>query len=386
VGGGRCAQARLEAVVVALEEIVGSLVPDELDGDAAVVWLKLFARAGKLAEAGQALTARQVEASGAHASRGHRTAAELVAATAGVAMHRAGVIVEVGRRLQEQPLTDEAFRGGELSLDQAGIVSDAVEASPEDEHHLLDVAGRETVRALSSRAREVRLAAEGDRETLYERQKAAREFRHGRDRDGMVWGHFRLPPDVGVPLVNRVEKEADRLYRAADRGIRRSRTHAQFAADALARVVAGAAKPSTADGEVVLHVSYDAVRRGHLGPGELCRLESGDDVPLTVASEMIENSFVKGVLVDGAEVRRVKHFGRRIPAAVRTALRSEAMLREGEVRCAVPGCDRTAGLQWHHVEPHAGGGPTSIDNLEPRCPHDHRREHAAQRRPGRPPP
>jgi hypothetical protein len=131
---------------------------------------------------------------------------------------------------------------------------------------------------------------------------------------------------------------------------------------------------------------YAAVRRGHLAPGELCRLESGDDVPLTVASEMIENAFVKGVLVDGSEVRRVKHFGRRVPAAVRTALRTEAMLRDGEVRCAVPGCDRTAGVQWHHVEPHARGGPTSIDNLEPRCPHDHRREHAAQRRPGRLPP
>jgi hypothetical protein len=273
-----------------------------------------------------------------------------------------------------------------LSLDQAGIVSEAVEASPEDEQYLLDVAGCTTVRALRGRAREVRLAAEGDRETLYERQQALRELRHGRDRDGMVWGHFRLPPDLGVPLVNRIEEEADRLYRAADRETRRTRKHAQFAADALARVLAGEAKPSTGGGEVVLHVSYAAVRRGCLAPGELCRLESGDDVPLTVASEMIENAFIKGVLVDGMEVRRVKHFGRRIPAAVRTALHTEAMLRDGEVRCSVPGCDRTAGLQWHHVELHARGGPTSIDNLEPCCPHDHRREHAAQRSPGRPPP
>jgi hypothetical protein len=384
LGPGR----ELEAAVKALGRAVAELVPEQLDADRAVVLLKLFAQAGKYADAGQALVAREIEASGAHVSRGHRNAAELVAATAGVAMHRAGVMVEVGRRLEEQPLTDEAFRGGELSLDQAGIVSEAVTASPDDEEHLLEVAGRATVRALRSRAREVRLAAEGDRETLYERQQALRELRHGRDRDGMVWGHFRLPPDVGVPLVNRVEKEADRLYRGADREARRTRKHAQFAADALARVVVGDTKPSTGGSEVVLHVSYDAVRRGRLAPGELCRLESGDDVPLYVARHFLDSgdTFVKGVLVDGTEVRRVKHFGRRIPAAVRTALRSEAMLRDGEVRCAVPGCDRTAGLQWHHVEPHARGGPTSIDNLEPRCPHDHRREHAAQRRPGRPPP
>jgi hypothetical protein len=382
LGPGR----ELEAAVKALGRAVAELVPEQLDAHRAVVLLKLFAQAGKFADAGQALVAREIEASGAHVSRGHRNAAELVAATAGVAMHRAGVMVEVGRRLEEQPLTDQAFRGGGLSLDQAGIVSEAVAASPDDEEHLLEVAGRATVRALRSRAREVRLAAEGDRETLYARQQRIREFRHGRDRDRMVWGHFRLPPDVGVPLVNRVEQETDRLYRTAEREIRRTRTHTQFAADALARVVAGVAKPSTAGGEVVLHVSYDAVRRGRLESGELCRLESGDDVPLSVAVEMVENAFVKGVLVDGEEVRRVKHFGRRIPAAVRTALRTEAMLRDGEVRCAVPGCDRTAGLQWHHVEPHARGGPTSIDNLEPRCPLDHRREHAAQRRPGRPPP
>jgi hypothetical protein len=385
VGPGQC---ELEAAVKTLGRAVAELVPEQLDPDTAVAFLALFAQAGRYADAGQALVAREIEASGAHAARGHRSAAELVAATSGVAMHRAGVMVEVGRRLREQPLTDDAFRGGELSLDQAGIVSEAVEASPEDEQYLLDLAGCTTVRALRGRAREVRLAAEGDRETLYEWQQALRELRHGRDRDGMVWGHFRLPPDVGVPVVNLVEEETNRLYRGADRETRRSRTHAQFAADALARVVAGEAKPSTGGGEVVLHVSYDAVRRGRLESGELCRLESGDDVPLGVARDFLDGgkAFVKGVLVDGTEVRRVRHFGRRIPAAVRTALQTEAMLRDGEVRCAVPGCDRTAGLQWHHVEPHARGGPTSIDNLEPRCPHDHRREHTAQRRPGRPPP
>jgi hypothetical protein len=90
------------------------------------------------------------------------------------------------------------------------------------------------------------------------------------------------------------------------------------------------------------------------------------------------------VLVDGTEVRKVKHFGRRIPAAVRTALHAEAMVRDGIVRCTVPGCDRTAGLEWHHVEPHARGGPTSLLNLEPRCPHDHRREHARQSGPAPP--
>jgi hypothetical protein len=365
-----CGRAELETAVAGLERVVGSLVPEELDPDGAALWLKLFARAGKFADAGQALVARQIEASAAHASRGHRTAAELVAATAGVAMERAAIAVEVGRRLAEQPLTDQALRRGELSLDQAGLISEAVEVAPEAESRLVEAAGRETVRALRKRTREVRLAAEGDRESLYAHQQAAQEFRNGRDRDGMVWGSFRLPPDVGVGMVNRIEEETDRLYRAADRTTRHTRTHAQFAADALVRLLSGEAKPSSARAEVVVHVSYDAVRRGRLEPGELCRLETGDEVPVSVARELLDRAdvFVKGVLVDGTDVRKVKHYGRRIPAVLRTALQAEAMLRDGEVRCATPGCDRSAGLEWHHVEPHARGGPTSLLNPPPPPP------------------
>jgi hypothetical protein len=369
---------------MALECVVAALRSEVLDGDTAVVYLKLLARASKVADAGQAVVTPVIEASGAHARRGHASVTHLVAAIAGVPMERAAVAVEVGRRLCEQSLTEEAFRRGELSLDQAGLISEAVEADPTAERELLDVAGRETVRTLRTRTREVRLSADGDREALYARQCAAREFRHGRDRDGMVWGRFRLPPDTGVAVVNSIEEQTDRLYRAADRGTRHMRTHAQFAADALAALVTGAVDPAPRSAAVVVHVSYDALRRGHVEPGEVCRLETGDDVPVEVARSLLDDAFVKGVLVDGTEVRRVKHYGRRIPVVVRTALHTEAVLLDGVVRCSAEGCDRTAGLEWHHVEPHARGGPTSIHNLEACCPHHHRRAHAG--RGGRPPP
>jgi hypothetical protein len=377
-------RSELEAAVVALERVVAGLRPERLDGDAAVVSLGLLARATKVAEAGQALVAGVIDASGAHQRRGHVSAAHLVAVAAGVPMERAAVVVQVGRRMSQQPLTDEAFRRGELSLDQAGLISEAVEADPSSERKLLEVAGSETVRTLRTRTREVRLSAEGDRETVYARQSAAREFRHGRDRDGMVWGRFRLPPDTGVAVVDAIEEQTDRLYRSADRETRRTRTHTQFAADALTALVTGTTSTVKKSAAVVVHVSYDALRRGHVEAGQVCRLETGDDVPVSVARSLLDDAFLKAVSVDGDEVRTVKHFGRRIPAAVRTALHAEAMLRHGEVRCSVAGCDRAAGLQWHHVEPHARGGPTSVRNLEPRCPHDHRREHAGQR--GRPPP
>ena len=236
--------AELEAAAAALERVVAGLVPEHLDADTAVVLLKLFARVGKVAEAGQAIVAGRIEVAGAHVRSGHASAAHLVAETAGVPMERAATTVEVGRRLAEQPLTDDAFRHGELSLDQAGLISEAVEADPTAERALLDVAGHETVRTLRTRTREVRLSASGDREAVYARQCSAREFRHGRDRDGMVWGRFRLPPDTGVAVVNAIESRTDRRYRAADRATRRSTTHAQFAADALTEMVTADAEPA----------------------------------------------------------------------------------------------------------------------------------------------
>jgi len=52
-------------------------------------------------------------------------------------------------------------------------------------------------------------------------------------------------------------------------------------------------------------------------------------------------------------------------------LRREVSGRDGD-RCAFVGpegrCTETAGLQYHHRIPFADGGPTTVDNLELRCP------------------
>ena len=52
-------------------------------------------------------------------------------------------------------------------------------------------------------------------------------------------------------------------------------------------------------------------------------------------------------------------------------LRRAVSGRDGD-RCAFIGpegrCTETAGLQYHHCIPFADGGPTTVDNLELRCP------------------
>ena len=42
----------------------------------------------------------------------------------------------------------------------------------------------------------------------------SRSLRHWVDELGMVAGHFRLPPEVGVPFINRLDAETERLRRA----------------------------------------------------------------------------------------------------------------------------------------------------------------------------
>ena len=135
----------------------------------------------------------------------------------------------------------------------------------------------------------------------------------------------------------------------------------------------GAAGPAKGP-ELVVHVSRDSLLRGSVAAGEICAVEGVGDVPVEVARRLLDDAFLKGVLVDGIEVQRVRHFGRRIPAAVRTALHANGVLGAGAVECSVPGCDRRAGLEWHHVDPHARGGPTEIANLSPRCRYHHREE------------
>ena len=384
-------RAELEQATRLLERVVAGFEPERLDADAALVFLSLFARACKVAEAGEALVARRIDACGAYRRSGHPSTAHLVAATAGVGLDRANTTVDVGKRLHEQSATDDAFRRGELSLDQAGLISEAVAAAPEEEPRLVELAARETVRTLRERTRAVRLSAERDRETQYERQRAAREFRHGVDRDGMVWGRFRLPPDSGAAVVNRIEREADRCYRAADRDARHCEPHQCFAADALVGLVTGAVAASSSRADVVIHVSHDALRRGWVEGDEICTVEGVGDVPVEVARRLLdEDAFLKAVLVDGTDVKRVRHFGRRVSAAVRTALEVEAFLEHGGVCCSVPACDRRAGIEWDHIEPHARGGPTEMDNLWPLCGHHHDEKTAGRlvlpASPGRAPP
>jgi hypothetical protein len=123
--------------------------------------------------------------------------------------------------------------------------------------------------------------------------------------------------------------------------------------------------------DLVIVCDLGAFRRGHTHPGEVCHIIGGGPVPVDLARQMAEgDAFLKAVLHDGIRIETVAHFGRYKPARLLTALSLGDPPDFDGVVCVHPGCDRRHHLEWDHVDPVANGGPTSYQNLSPRCrPH-----------------
>jgi hypothetical protein len=259
---------------------------------------------------------------------------------------------------------------GEVSLAQAQEITLTQAEVPGAEAELLSLAKQSGLSAVRDRARARRLAAV-DAEELYRRQRRAREFRHWRDRTGMICVAGALTPDVGVAFVNRLDAEVDRLRRAARRD-GRDESRAALAADAFAAMLAGTGRGHAYRADLVIVGDRRAYGRGHAHPGELSHIVGGGPIPISRVRELADDAFLKVVLHDGVRIDTVAHFGRHISAELRTALELGSPPDFDGAACVDLGCGRRYGLEWDHVDPLAHGGPTSHDNLVARCwPHHH---------------
>jgi len=266
------------------------------------------------------------------------------------------------------PATNEALAHGVVSLAQAREIVRAEAVVPGAEVALLDVATTSGFAGLRAEARRVVLGAR-DRDELHREQHASRSVRHWIDELGMVAGNFRLPPAVGVPFVNRLDAATDRGRRAARRG---GNTEARdaHAADAFVGMMSGTGKRA-ARAEIVYVCDLAAAARGHTHAGELCHVIGAGPVPVEVVRCAAVSASVKVAVRDGKQLHTITHYGRRIPAELRTALALGDPERLDGAVCVEDGCDRRYGLEWDHVDPVANGGVTSYDNLQARCGPDH---------------
>jgi hypothetical protein len=207
-----------------------------LGEDCAVVAEELAATE-KACAAVRARAAARAADCGAHRQKGFADAADWLARASGTSTVAARAEMDTARALEELPDTRAAVTAGELSLAQAGEVARTEAECPGSEADLLRVAKGESLKTLKDKARKRRLGAI-DPEDLHARQHQARFFRHWRTDLGMVGFAGELPPEVGLPFVNRLDAETDRLRRRARRDGSKERREAH-AADALVQMAAG---------------------------------------------------------------------------------------------------------------------------------------------------
>lgn len=381
--------------------------------DCATLAEELAATANACSAASVLLGARAATL-GAHKARGFVDPASWMAHHAGTTTRQARQAMETAKGLEAVPDTKDALLAGEVSLSQAQEIAQSEKETPGGEADLLDEAKKGDLSSLREATRE-RTFSQTPASALHRNQHRARFLRHWQDRLGMVRFEGALPPESGVPLMNRLEQRANRRrHRQREKGS--PERFEAYLADALASSVLAPPGPAVSsasaganagptgevadqdsscqdpphhDGEdpeprprteLVIVCDLFAWRRGHTHPGEVCHVVGGGPIPVDLAKDLGRDAFLKAVLHDGVNVHTISHFGRRRPAALQTAL-DLGPAPEFTGRACVD-CGRRCGLEYDHTDPVNNRGPTSYENLKPRCYLDHREKTERDRKSG----
>jgi hypothetical protein len=354
-------------------------VPALLSGSDCATVAEVLSKTEKACAAGRARAGARAVATGEHRGRGFSDGADWLATRTGTTVGQARGELEAAKAVEALPATAAALLAGELSLAQASEIIKTESETPGAEAKLLKVARNSDLGQLRDEARDHR-QAKADVHELHRQQLRARHFRRWRDRLGMVCFTGALPPETGVPFINRLELAAQRARRAVHQaGGERERFEA-YAADALAAMAVGEGPARSSRADLVIVCDLFAWRRGHAHPGEVCQVIGGGPVPVELAHELGKDAFLKAVLHDGVTIHTVKHLGRHFPAELRSALDLGPVPAFTGAQCA--DCGSRFGLEYDHINPLANNGPTSYSNLEARCWADHQAKTERDRQAG----
>jgi hypothetical protein len=372
---------RFVALARELRAELAAFDPDFWSGGEAAVLVEVFATTEKACGAARVLAAARAAACGAHRDRGFADAEDWLARTSGTTRHQARSDLATAERLEDCPRTKAAVVDGELSMGEAGEITRTEKECPGSEDELVDTARREGMGRLKEKARKKREAA-ADPDQLRAKQRKVRDFHGFLDDLGMVQVRGRVLPEIGIPLLNRLDAETERLRRRAKAEGHELEARGAYAHDAFAAMVEGQGNGKAKSADLVIVCDLRAYRRGHAHEGEPCHVVGGGTIPVSLAKQLSKDAFLKVVLHDGVEISTVCHLGRHIRAELRTALELGPVPDFDGVTCSVPGCGRRYGLEWDHEDPVANQGPTSYENLKPKCWPHHQEKTAEDRRAG----
>jgi len=303
-----------------------------------------------------------------HRTTGDRSAAHLLAKTAGTTVGQAKDAIDTARRLADQPALDNAARQGKVSAQQAAVIADAAAADPTAEQTLLDaaLAGASLAETRDEAAR-IKAAAHPDPEARRAKIHAERFLRQYIDAEGAWNLRMRDNPEVGAQVMARLDTLTDELFHKARREGRRESREA-YAADALLGLATdgGGDKPAPARPKIIFRIDWTAWLRGYPVDGEVMELAGFGPVAASAVDEAIESGgFVAAVMTKGEALTGVAHLGRAPTAKQQSAL--EWLYPS----CAALGCYQSARLQRDHRIDWADSHVTMLDWLDLLCGFHH---------------
>jgi hypothetical protein len=373
----RTSHARhLGEIEFALRELVDELDPHAVAScEASDMW-RAFDRVERLAASAKILLAPRVDQAGEWQRRGHRSAAEQLAADAGTSVAAARSLLDTSERVATQPQTERALRAGELSPAKAELVAGAIEVAPEAADRLLALAKTAPLAKLKEEALRTKAAVDADE--TYRRIRRERCARTYTDAEGAWHLHARGPVDDGGEFVRMFEPLVDQLFKAAYREGRREPRDA-YAFDALIELANRADQPT--DTEPADHTTtkkskapqllglvradHAALVRGHVEGDEVCEIAGLGPIPVRIARDLLGDAVVKLVLTKGVDVANITHLGRGPTVAQKIALWWRTP------QCTESDCTRVQRIQFDHREEWRTTHHTRLDEGDGLCGHHH---------------
>jgi hypothetical protein len=361
---------------VQLQRVVAGLDADVLDPGDAERLVGEFATIEHVAAAGKALAARRVADSGRWRASGERSEAEWLARATGESVGAARAALETAAKVRDLPATNGAFRGGDLSGQQASAIASAAAADPASEKKLSGMSETAPLTKLRDECDRVRAAAVPDPEVRRRRIHQNRYWRRRTDGEGARCGQYRMTPEEAAKLEAAAQPFIDAAFRRA-RGEGREEPSEAHAADGLVDMARAAAAPTTDDTtstserstEMVVVVNLESLLADDVDPGgEVCHIAGVGPVAASVARDLFGDALLKIVIRDGVDIRTVVHPGRHPTAAQRTAI-----LVRDRGRCVRPTCRRPI-AQIDHIDDWNRTLHTTLDELAGLCVHCHRLE------------
>jgi hypothetical protein len=302
------------------------------------------------------------------------TAAHWIADALDIAVSTAREWVRIGRVLRDLPALDAAFAGRRLSYSKVRAVSRVATVDNVDE--LVEIAESTPASRLGVELARFLKGDEPD-EDRDQRHHDGRSLKTWTDADGMVHGHFRLPPLLAAIVLAVLDALVMRASRSvavslAERGENASAdassryrwpSMAQQRADALVELAelaeAGQGMPASPGvaPEIVIHVDSSG-----------CHLDDGTPLTETDVERIAPHSFIRA-LVHDAERRPINASGRqRHPT-----MRQKRVVLARDKGCV--DCGSHELIEFDHVPDYAITGRTVVEELVARCGPCHRRRH-----------